>query len=217
MHGEEPSGACGDWRGGGWQRWELVMQRPLRACTGGRCGRVARASGAAQRPRDACGWAAWTGHASPAVQALQSCPIEDTNPWCRAAGRATLSTGSTPCLLLPAQRGECEPVVPRAVVWHENPVPTKPHQKLQNKAPKQSTKTKIPNLSVRPPVALRSSVCHWSSDPVILSSFSDWLESSLWGSHGPQELTPLGLVGVSLWRPWWVGTTPLEPAHDRAC
>jgi len=36
------------------------------------------------------------------------------------------------------------------------------------------------------------------------------------GADGsPQELTPLGLVGVSLWRPWWVGTPLLEPAHDR--
>jgi hypothetical protein len=34
---------------------------------------------------------------------------------------ATLSTGSTPRLLLPAQRGGCEPVVPRAVAWHKNP------------------------------------------------------------------------------------------------
>ena len=30
-----------------------------------------------------------------------------------------------------------------------------------------------------------------------------------------QELTPLGLVGVSSWRPWWVGTPLFEPAHDR--
>ena len=42
----------------------------------------------------------------------------------------------------------------------------------------------------------------------------------VWGSRAgadgsPQELTPLGLVGVSLWRPLWVGTPPLEPAHDR--
>jgi len=91
-----------------------------------------------------------------------------------------------------------------------------------SKAPKQSTETKLPNLSDRPPVILRSSVCHWSSDPVILSSFSDWLESSLWGPRAgadgsPQALTFPGLVGVSLWRPWWVVTPPLEPAHDRAC
>ena len=25
----------------------------------------------------------------------------------------------------------------------------------------------------------------------------------------------LGLVGVSLWRPWWAGAPPLEPTHDR--
>jgi hypothetical protein len=35
-----------------------------------------------------------------------------------------LSMGSTLCLLLPAQRGGCEPVVPRAVAWHKNPVPS---------------------------------------------------------------------------------------------
>ena len=37
---------------------------------------------------DACGWAAWTGHASPAVRALQPRPIDDTNPRCGAAGVA---------------------------------------------------------------------------------------------------------------------------------
>ena len=37
---------------------------------------------------DACGWAAWTGHASPAVRALQPSPIDDTNPRCGAAGVA---------------------------------------------------------------------------------------------------------------------------------
>ena len=41
-----------------------------------------------------------------------------------------------------------------------------------------------------------------------------------WGSRAgadgsPQELTPLGLVGVSLWRPWGVGAPPLEPTLDR--
>jgi hypothetical protein len=41
--------SCGGWRGGGWQRRELATRRPLQACMGGRCGRVARAAGAAQR------------------------------------------------------------------------------------------------------------------------------------------------------------------------
>jgi len=49
---------------------------------------------------------------------------------------------------------------------------------------------------------------------------SAFLSYLIWGPRAgadgsPQELTPLGLVGVSLWRPLWVGTPPLEPAHDR--
>ena len=43
------AGACGGWRGGGWQRWELATRRLLRACVRGRGGRVARAAGVAQR------------------------------------------------------------------------------------------------------------------------------------------------------------------------
>jgi len=78
------------------------------------------------------------------------------------------------------------------------------------------TKTPFQPRSVLVPFTLRSrsnyvllSFClHWSSDPVILSSFSNRLESSLWGSRASadgslQEHTPLGWVGVSLWRPWW--------------
>jgi hypothetical protein len=51
MNGEchHAAGACGGWRGGVWQRRGLATQRPLRARAGGRCGRVARAAGAAQR------------------------------------------------------------------------------------------------------------------------------------------------------------------------
>jgi len=43
------AGACGGWRGGGWQRRELATRRLLRACVRGRGGHVARAAGAAQR------------------------------------------------------------------------------------------------------------------------------------------------------------------------
>ena len=35
------------------------------------------------------------------------------------------------------------------------------------------------------------------------------------GADGPAGATPLGLVGVSSWRPWWAGAPLLEPAHDR--
>jgi len=81
---------------------------------------------------------------------------------------ATLSTGSTPRLLLPAQRG-CEPVVPRAVAWHESPVPTT-FRFRSNHVP----------FTFQPRSAFFSSVCHWSSHPVILSSLScsDRLESN---------------------------------------
>ena len=43
------AGACGGWRGGGWQRWELATRRLLRACVRGRGGRMARAVVAAER------------------------------------------------------------------------------------------------------------------------------------------------------------------------
>ena len=34
-------------------------------------------------------------------------------------------------------------------------------------------------------------------------------------ADGSAGATPLGLVGVSSWRPWWAGAPLLEPAHDR--
>ena len=56
---------------------------------------------------------------------------------------------------------------------------------------------------------------HWSSDPVTLSRLSDRRKPPRAPADGSAGATPLGLVGVSSWRPWWAGAPLLEPAHDR--
>ena len=133
-----------------------VGRRLLRACTGGRCGRVARASGAAQRPRDACGWAAWTGHASPVVRALQSRPIDDTNPRCSAAEVARFrSLRRPPPHRHRRGRHPAGSFPPAVALLHQKPL----RSQHRNKATK-------PVCSSTCCVRLSA---HWSSDLVTLS------------------------------------------------
>ena len=58
-------------------------------------------------------------------------------------------------------------------------------------------------VSISLPDNLLLTLCSWFQDSPV---------RCLDGSAG---VTPLGLVGVSSWRPWWAGAPLLEPAHDR--
>ena len=147
--------------------------------------------------RDACGWAARTGHASPAVCALQSRLIDNTitqilsevQPGARGC-TVTLRRSPPRC-----HRRGWQPAGANLPVVAPLPL-------LQHKFQKQSCQSN-PVLSnqirwLLLAVALCSFICHLSSNPVIQSSFSDWLEPKLWsGVPVRQELTSLGLVGRS--------------------
>ena len=136
------AGACSGWRGGGWQRRELATRRPLRACVGGQCGRLARAAGVAQR--SAC--------------------IDGT---------------------------ACVAGLGGASGWPAGPV--------------------FGALSL-PDNLSRNRNCYPCSYSSYGFTFRSCSGVPVRGADGIlQELTPLGLVGVSSWRPWWVGTPLLSP------
>jgi len=84
---------------GVWQRWEPAMRRLLRACTGGRCGRVARAAGVAQRSAcvDGTAYAAGLGGTSgPGVgrRLLRAC----TGGRCGRVARAAVAAERSACV-----------------------------------------------------------------------------------------------------------------------
>ena len=154
---------------------------------------------------DACGWAAWTGHASPAVRALQPRPIDDTNPRCGAAGVAWVR----------ALRWS-SPLLDRWGRWPAGSVfgaLSLPDNLPRNRNCYPCSYRSFCSRSVHgfriPPCGCRRAR---RSDTPGIGGGAQFPRASAGRSAG---VTPLGLVGVSSWRPWWVGTPPLEPAHDR--
>jgi len=164
-------------------RFNKTTHHPHMAGVGGANGPVCRAG--MQRwlvlrgGRDACGWAARTGHASPAVCALQSRLIDNTitqilsevQPGARGC-TVTLRRSPPRC-----HRRGWQPAGANLPVVAPLPL-------LQHKFQKQSCQSN-PVLSnqirwLLLAVALCSFICHLSSNPVIQSSFSDWLEPKLW-------------------------------------
>ena len=177
--GAAGGGSAGSWRRGGccgracvagagaW-RGRLVRRSVLRASLvqrvrpvwAGRAGPGQRAGVlcwlALRGGCDTCGRAAWTGHASPAVRALQSRPIDDTNPRCSAAEVARFrSLRRPPPHRHRRGRHPAGSFPPAVALLHQKPLPSQ----HRNKAPKPvCSSTCCVRLSV-----------HWSPDLVILS------------------------------------------------
>ena len=105
---------------------------------------------------DTCGRAAWTGHASPAVRALQSRPIDYTNPRCSAAEVARFrSLRRPPPRRHRRGRHPAGSFPPAVALLHQKPL----RSQHRNKATK-------PVYSSTCCVRLSA---HWSSDLVTLS------------------------------------------------
>ena len=177
--GAAGGGSAGSWRRGGrcgracvagagaW-RGRLVRRSVLRASLvqrvrpvwAGRAGPGQRAGVlcwlALRGGCDACGWAARTGHASPAVCASQSRPIDDTNPRCSAAEVARFrSLRRPPPRRHRRGRHPAGSFPPAVALLHQKPL----RYQHRNKATK-------PVYSSTCCVRLSA---HWSSDLVTLS------------------------------------------------